>query len=43
MGRKRYLRVLVCLTLALALLLGTTVSAQAAERTVTILKLKNVY
>ena len=43
MGRKRYLRVLVCLTLALALLLGTTVSAQAAERTVTILQLTNDY
>lgn len=43
MGKKRYLRVLVCLTLALALLLGTTVSAQAAERTVTILQLTNDY
>ena len=42
MGKRRYLRMFVCLALALTLLLGTF-SAQAAERTVTILQLTNDY
>ena len=36
MGERKFLRALICLTLMLALLLGT-VGAQAAERSVTIL------
>ena len=37
MGERKFLRALICLTLMLALLLGT-VGAQAAERSVTILR-----
>ena len=40
MGERKFLRALICLTLMLALLLGT-VGAQAAERSVTILRLTN--
>ena len=40
MGERKFLRAFICLTLMLALLLGT-VGAQAAERSVTILRLTN--
>ena len=42
MGGKRILRLLVCLSLVMALMLGT-LSAQAAAKTVTVLQLKNDY
>lgn len=40
MGERKFLRAFICLALMLALLLGT-VGAQAAERSVTILRLTN--